>query len=42
LRSPAGVANGDDTDANGGADRALLEQLVNINSGTMHLPGLLR
>ena len=27
-------------DANGAADRALLEQLVNINSGTMHLAGV--
>jgi glutamate carboxypeptidase len=28
-------------DANGAADRALLEQLVNINSGTMHLSGVI-
>ena len=27
-------------DANGAADRALLEQLVDINSGTMHLAGV--
>ncbi len=27
-------------DANSAADRALLEQLVNINSGTMHLAGV--
>jgi glutamate carboxypeptidase len=27
-------------DTNSAADRALLEQLVNINSGTMHLPGV--
>jgi glutamate carboxypeptidase len=27
-------------DANSAADRALLEQLVNINSGTMNLPGV--
>jgi glutamate carboxypeptidase len=28
-------------DANSAADRALLEQLVNINSGTMHLAGVI-